>query len=58
MRSVTRALCVIACGLGAASIVAPALATTAIVVPEPESLGLFAAAVAIGVVALRFFRRR
>ena len=58
MKSVTRALCAIACGLAAASIVAPALATTAIVVPEPESFGLFAAAVAIGVIAFRFFRRR
>lgn len=36
----------------------PAHATTAIVVPEPESLSLLAAFVAIGVIALRFLRRR
>ena len=58
MKFVMRGLGIVACGLGAALIAGTAGATTAIVVPEPESLGLFAAAVAIGVVALRFFRRR
>ena len=43
---------------GAALIALPAQATTAIVVPEPESLALLGASVAIGVIALRFLRRR
>lgn len=52
--------CVPAVGLAMATMLAalPAHATTAVVVPEPESLSLLAAFVAIGVIALRFLRRR
>lgn len=49
-----------AAGLAMAAALAalPAHATTAVVVPEPESLSLLAAFVAIGAIALRFLRRR
>lgn len=58
MGSFPRCLPAIGLALSAMLAALPAQATTAVVVPEPESLSLLAAFVAIGVIALRFLRRR
>lgn len=58
MSFATRVMRVGGLALGAALVASPALAGAVIVVPEPESLAMLAAALAIGVVALRFGRRR
>ncbi len=58
MRSI-RALHVVALTAALATIAAgPALATTALPIPEPSGIAIFAVAAAVVAVAIRFSRRR
>jgi hypothetical protein len=55
---VRRALAVTAIGLAAALFAAPAWATFAMPIPEPESIGVFLAGLGAIVIALRLWHRR